>query len=153
MHIHADWAIQGGPQYAGKSGGPTMKEFPVVMGVTDGPSKCFWPTRYAYDPARRGNFGWAYGWAQENMHFISEGPTKLNIRHGTALYSRRARHLISEGPTLVPSRIFFGLVHVQIISEGLPDKPGASVGSRKDSAREFWPNATGARETSNEIRD
>ncbi|KAG2108989.1 uncharacterized protein F5147DRAFT_652567 [Suillus discolor] len=51
MHIHADRAIRGGPQYAGKSGGPTMEEFPVVMGgplvygcgthlvgVTDGPS-------------------------------------------------------------------------------------------------------------------
>jgi hypothetical protein len=45
-----------------------MKEFPVVMGeplvygcgtdlvaVTDGPSKFFRPTGYAYDPARRGN--------------------------------------------------------------------------------------------------
>ncbi|KAG2052966.1 hypothetical protein BDR06DRAFT_1055421 [Suillus hirtellus] len=52
MRIHAD---QGGPQYAGKSGGPTMKEFLVVMGVTDGPSKFFRPTRYAYDPAQRGN--------------------------------------------------------------------------------------------------
>jgi hypothetical protein len=65
MHIPAD---RGGPQYAGRSGGPTMKEFPVVMGeplvygcgtdlvaVTDGPSKFFRPTGYAYDPARRGN--------------------------------------------------------------------------------------------------
>ncbi|KAG1791306.1 uncharacterized protein HD556DRAFT_1309900 [Suillus plorans] len=101
----ADRASQGGPQYAGKSGGPTMKEFPVVMGVTDGPSKFFWPTGYAYDPAQRGNIqshllfgpvhmpgslGWAYRWAQENMHLISEGPTKPNIWHGTALHSRRA---------------------------------------------------------------
>ncbi|KAG1902979.1 uncharacterized protein F5891DRAFT_978421 [Suillus fuscotomentosus] len=55
MHIPTDWASQGGPQYAGKSGGPTMKEFPVVMGVMDGPSKFFRPTGYAYDPAWRGN--------------------------------------------------------------------------------------------------
>ncbi|KAG1904995.1 uncharacterized protein F5891DRAFT_976570 [Suillus fuscotomentosus] len=68
MHIPTDRASQGGPQYAGKSGGPTMKEFPVVMGeplvygcgtdlvgVTDGPSKFFRPTGYAYDPTWRGN--------------------------------------------------------------------------------------------------